>query len=82
MAKQQSAMKVPKPRTVEIGRNVVATREGNILTLSIDLSEDAEPSGSGKTLIVGTSQGNKKVDDEWFVGLNVYRYAEKKKGKR
>jgi hypothetical protein len=61
----------------EIGRNVKVNVEGDKLTLEVDLSEKAEPSGSGKTLIIATSQGNKRIGDV-HVGLNVYKYATKK----
>jgi len=62
-----------------VGRNVAVSIDGDILTLKVDLSEKTEPSGSGKTMIVATTGGNKAVDDRWRVGLNVYEYAEKKK---
>jgi hypothetical protein len=68
-----------KNTTTEIGRNVTVALDGDTLTLTIDLSAKAEPSGSGKTMIIATTQGNKKVNEEVIVGLNVYRYAEKKK---
>jgi hypothetical protein len=60
------------------GRNVAWRIVGDVLTLEIDLTGDTEPSGSGKTLILASTQGNKNIGDV-HVGLNVYRYAEKKK---
>lgn len=60
-----------------IGRNIRATVDGDKLTLEIDLSEKAEASASGKTMIVATSKGNKKLGDV-FVGVNVYKYKDKK----
>lgn len=62
-------------KTVELGRNVKATIEGTTLTLEIDLSAKTEPSGSGKTLIVATTQGNKELEDV-KIGLNIYKYPD------
>ena len=73
MAKTASSMKV-------VGRNVEYKIEGDKLTIEIDLSADREPSGSGKTLIIATTQGNKAIGDG-HLGLNYYVYAEKKKKK-
>lgn len=65
-------------QTGSIGKNIKWTIVGDKLALEIDLTEEAEPSNSGKTLIIASTQGNKSVGDV-HVGLNVYRYAEKKK---
>lgn len=65
-----------------LGRNIEFQIDGDTLTIEIDLSQDAGPSNSGKTLIVASSEGNKAIDDTWRIGLNVYKYAEKKKGKK
>lgn len=56
------------------GKNITWKVAGDKLTLEIDLSEKGEPSNSGKTLILASTQGNKSVGDV-HVGLNVYRYA-------
>jgi hypothetical protein len=63
--------------TQELGRNVKVVVENDKMTIEIDLAAKTEPSASGKTLILATSGGNKKVG-EVFVGLNVYKYATKK----
>jgi hypothetical protein len=63
--------------TQEIGRNVKVNVEGDKMTIEVDLSVKAEPSGSGKTLIIATTQGNKRIGDV-HVGLNIYKYATKK----
>jgi len=62
-----------------LGRNVGVVVNGDLLTLTIDLSAKTQPSGSGKTMIVASTEGNKAIDERWRVGLNVYEYAEKKK---
>lgn len=64
--------------TKEIGRNIEYVIDGDKLTLTMDLSADASPSASGKTMIIASSEGNKKVNDDVFIGLNVYRYKDKK----
>ncbi len=66
-------------KKMEIGDNISATVNGDKLVLEIDLSADTEPSASGKTLIVASSRGNKRVTDEVFIGVNCYKYADKKK---
>lgn len=70
-----------KQKAVEVGRNVEITIEGSKMTLVVDLKADPIPSASGKTLLVASTQGNKKIEDV-HVGLTVYRYPDTKKGKK
>jgi hypothetical protein len=58
----------------KIGRNVEATRKGNILTITVDLSERLGDTASGKSVSVATTGGNVMVEgDEGFkLGLNCY----------
>lgn len=63
----------------ETGRNIKYWQDGDRLLIEIDLTADMEPSGSGKTNILATTQGNKRMTNDLIVGLNAYRYAEKKK---
>ena len=67
-------------KMTKVGRNVEYVIEGTKLTIEIDLAADTEPSKSGKTLIVASTGGNKSIGDV-TIGLNAYRYAEKKKKK-
>jgi hypothetical protein len=70
-----------KAKTQEVGRNVNVSVDGDKMCIEVDLSAKPEPSGSGKTMIIATTQGNKRVGDV-HVGLNIYKYADaKKKGK-
>jgi hypothetical protein len=62
----------------KIGENIEYSIEGDKLTMVVDLSADGKPSNSGKTIILASSKGNANVGDV-KVGLNVYRYADKKK---
>lgn len=55
--------------------NVKTAISGNILTITVDLSERHGPSASGKTVIVATSGGNIPVGNGIFLGLNVYEKA-------
>ena len=49
---------------------------GNILTIKVDLDENLGPSKSGKTVLVATSKGNKKIEGrEEMIGLNIFRKA-------
>lgn len=70
-----------KMKMEDVGRNVRIGVDGDKMIIEVDLSEKAEPSMSGKTLIIGTTQGNAKIGDV-RVGLNVYKYATAKKPKR
>jgi len=55
-------------------KNVDMRVDGNILTITVDLSKEFGPSASGKTTIIASTEGNIAVPDrEEKVGLNVYR---------
>jgi hypothetical protein len=55
-------------------KNVEMKVEGNILTITVDLSKEFGPSSSGKTIIVASTEGNVALGDrDEKVGLNVYR---------
>jgi ABC-type molybdate transport system ATPase subunit len=58
----------------QIGKNIEANIDGNILTLKVDISKTFGPSKSGKTTIIASSEGNQKVG-EVTIGLNVYTKA-------
>ena len=55
--------------------NVTTKIDKNILTLTIDLSQDHGPSKSGKTIVIATTSGNVKLDHPTgaVIGLNVYK---------
>lgn len=55
------------------GKNVEATLDGNLLTIVVDLSQEHGPSKSGKTTIIGTTNGNPTVIGKVKIGLNVYK---------
>ncbi len=67
-----------KPRRLGM-KNAEVQVEGDILTITVDLSKELGPSKSGKTMIVATSEGNKTIPgrDE-RIGLNIYRQETKK----
>ena len=59
-------------------KNVKMTRDGNTLTIVIDLSKEYGRSqgGQGKNIIVATTEGNQDVPDsdgDIKIGLNVYK---------
>jgi len=61
---------------MDLGSNVKAEVKGDILTLTIDLSVSGETSKSGKSTVIGSTQGNKTLEHSGgkvSVGLNVYR---------
>ena len=57
-------------------QNVKVEVKGNILTATVDLSKDIGRSKSGKTIVIGSTQGNAQVPghDNARIGLNVYKY--------
>jgi len=58
--------------------------DNGILTLRIDTTKDIGPSASGKTIMIASSGGNKKINvgtedngNNVMLGLNIYRYPPK-----
>jgi len=47
---------------------------GDILTITVDLSKTIGKSNSGKSVNIATTSGNKKVPgrENLFIGLNIY----------
>jgi hypothetical protein len=47
----------------------------NILTITVDISKDYGKSSSGKSIIIGSTEGNLSIPehDEIKIGLNVYK---------
>ena len=62
----------------EIGKNVLYKVEGDKLIVEMDLTADQEESKSGKSMIIASTRGNKRVikGKDIMLGLNLY---EKKK---
>jgi hypothetical protein len=56
-------------------KNVEMKLEGNILTIKVDLTKEFGPSSSGKTIIIGSTEGNIAIPEkeEIKIGLNVYK---------
>lgn len=61
-------------------KNVEMAVDGNILTITVDLSKEQGPSKSGKTIVIGTTEGNvaSPKDNNIKIGLNVYKSPPKK----
>jgi hypothetical protein len=55
-------------------KNVEMKIDGDILTITVDLTKEFGPSASGKTTIIASTEGNVAVlDRDEKIGLNVYR---------
>lgn len=65
------------PTVTQIGKNIEASVDGNILTLRIDLSARHGDSASGKTVIVATSGGNQAIEGGKGVVLGLNAYVKK-----
>jgi hypothetical protein len=61
-------------------KNLTMQVVGDKLVIEVDLAQDVGPSKSGKTILIATTEGNAPCPgrDDIKIGLNVYRYAEKK----
>ena len=55
--------------------NVNFKKDGNLLTITVDLSKSGSPSASGKTIVIASSKGNVLIDPDKkiYLGLNVYK---------
>jgi len=54
--------------------NVAMKLDGDILTITVDLSVDLGLSKSQKSRVVATTRGNAKIlDTDAMIGLNIYR---------
>ena len=57
-------------------QNIKMNKTGTKLTIEIDLSVKGEPSGSGKSVVIASTRGNKVIpdtDDPIFIGVNCYK---------
>ncbi|MBE0646136.1 MAG: hypothetical protein IH600_18785 [Bacteroidetes bacterium] len=56
-------------------KNVEMKLEGNILTITVDVSKEFGLSSSGKSVIIASTEGNQSVEgkEEVKIGLNVYK---------
>ncbi len=56
-------------------KNCEMNIEGDTLTITVDISKEFGKSSSGKSIIIGTTEGNVSVPgkEDIKVGVNVYR---------
>jgi len=56
----------------------ITVSDDNIMNIAVDLNKTFGKSKSGKTTIIGTTEGNQQVanidDEKVIIGLNVYKY--------
>src|SRR5271155_155730 len=64
-------------RKQSVMKNVTTSVKGSILTIQIDLSKPGSPSASGKSLVLGSTEGNVSVPgfEDVKLGVNCYRAA-------
>lgn len=55
-------------------KNITMSRDGDVLTIRVDMSKTYGPSSSGKTTIIASTEGNKAVpgSPDAKIGLNIY----------
>ena len=60
-------------------KNVEMKVVGDILTITVDLSKEYGASGSGKSLVIASTEGNVSVPekDNIKIGLNIYTPVKK-----
>lgn len=73
-------VKATKANWIPAGRGMEYTVLNNELLIKVPLGKEAlanaQPSASGKTKVIGTTQGNVKVDGTSVImGVNVYTKA-------
>lgn len=62
-----------------MSKNVEMKVVGNILTITVDLSQNFGPSKSQKTLVIASTEGNVTIPGtESKIGLNIYKYPDAK----
>lgn len=59
-------------------RNVEFKVEKNKLTITIDLGKEGKPSKSGKSVVIGSTEGNIEIPGQagLHAGVNVYKKEE------
>ena len=55
--------------------NIKTSLNGNKLVIEIDVSQSFGNSSTGKSVIVASSQGNVQIEPGLFLGINLYRIA-------
>jgi len=58
-------------------KNCEMKLEGNLLIITVDISKEFGKSSTGKSIIIGSTEGNVSIPekDDIKIGLNVYRKA-------
>jgi len=58
-------------------KNCEMKLEGDILTITVDVSKEFGKSSSGKSIIIASTEGNVYIPDkrDIKIGLNVYKQA-------
>jgi hypothetical protein len=58
-------------------KNCEMKLNGNMLTITVDISKDFGKSSSGKSVIIASTEGNVSIPekDEIKIGLNIYKKA-------
>lgn len=56
-------------------KNCEMKLNGNILTIMVDISKEFGVSSSGKSIIIGSTEGNVSIPEkeDIKIGLNIYR---------
>ncbi len=56
-------------------KNIDMKLNGKILTITVDISQEFGMSGSGKNLVIASTEGNVSIPDkpEVKIGLNIYK---------
>ena len=56
-------------------KNIDMKLTGNILTITVDIAKEFGLSGSGKNIIIASTEGNVSIPnkEDVKIGLNIYR---------
>ena len=59
-------------------KNIEIKQEKGKLVVTIDTTKEFGLSKSGKTITIASTQGNVELDGGVYLGVNAYKYANKK----
>jgi hypothetical protein len=75
----KATVKYKSKRKLKDVQNIAISITDDITTLTIDMSQDFGTSASGKSTIIASSRGNKRLEStNIYYGLNVYKMLKKK----
>lgn len=54
-------------------KNIEIKMEGNKAIITVDMDKSFGESKSGKSIIIASTEGNKQIKPDIYMGLNIYK---------